>query len=155
MLGLMSAASPVLQLGLLHMWLIQFWLKQRVSSAAWLHHVMVIWACVSALARWRDPFLLKWDVTLDTAHRRKVVMTDASNKGWGALCEGKPTFGLWSAEEIWEQVLHSWPCYELHARLLPSKKSEMRWQSADYIPRCPSHRRAFVRFFILHQSRAV
>ncbi len=36
---------------------------------------------------------------LDTAHRRKVVTTDASNKGWGALCEGKPTFGLWSEEE--------------------------------------------------------
>ncbi len=34
-----------------------------------------------------------------TAHRRKVVMTDASNKGWEALCEGKPTFGLWSKEE--------------------------------------------------------
>ncbi len=26
-------------------------------------------------------------------------MTNASNKGWGALCEGKPTFGLWSEEE--------------------------------------------------------
>ncbi len=31
-------------------------------------------------------------MTLDTAHRRKVVMTD--NKGWGALFEGKLTFGL-------------------------------------------------------------
>ncbi len=27
-------------------------------------------------------------------------MTDASSKGWGALCEGKPTFGLWSKEEL-------------------------------------------------------
>ncbi len=32
----------------------------------------------------------------------------------------------------------SWPCYELHARLIPSKKSEMRWQAASYIARCPS-----------------
>ncbi len=37
MLGLMPAASPVLQLGLLHMRPIQFWLKQRVPSAAWRH----------------------------------------------------------------------------------------------------------------------
>ncbi len=26
-------------------------------------------------------------------------MTDASNKAWGTLCEGKPTFGLWSEVE--------------------------------------------------------
>ncbi len=91
MLGLMAAALPVLQLGLLHMRPIQYWLKQRVPSAAWRHghhRIMVTRACVSALARWRDPFWLKQGVILDTAHRRKVVMTDASNKGWGALCEG-------------------------------------------------------------------
>ncbi len=102
MLGLMAAAFPVLQLGLLHMRPIQFLLKQRVTSAAWRHghhRVTVTWACVTALARWRDPFWLKRGVILDTAHRRKVVMTDASNKGWGVLCEGKPTFGLWSEEE--------------------------------------------------------
>ncbi len=64
------------------------------------HRIIVTWACVSALARWRDPFWLKRGVILDTAHRRKIVMTDASNKGWGApLSEGKPTFGLWSEEE--------------------------------------------------------
>ncbi len=33
MLGLMATSSPVLQLGLLRMWPIQFWLKQRVPSA--------------------------------------------------------------------------------------------------------------------------
>ncbi len=48
---------------------------------------------------WRDPFWLKQGVTLDTAHRRKVVTTDVSNKGWGVLCEGKPTFCLWSEKE--------------------------------------------------------
>ncbi len=64
-----------------------------------IHHVTVTQACESALAPWRDPFWLKRGVILDTAHRRKVVKTDASNKRWGALCEGKPTFGLWSEEE--------------------------------------------------------
>ncbi len=81
---------------------IQFWLKQRVPTAAWHHghhRVMVTQACVSALNRWRNPLRLKRGVTLNTAHRRKVVTTDASNKGWGALCEDKPTFGLWSEEE--------------------------------------------------------
>ncbi len=37
MLGLMTAATPVLQLGLLRMRPFQFWLKQRVPSAAWRH----------------------------------------------------------------------------------------------------------------------
>ncbi len=102
MLGLMAAAEPVLQLGLLHMRPIQLWLKQRVPSVAWRHgrhHVTVTRACVSALAHWRDPFWLKQGVILDTAHRRKVVTTDTSNNGLWVLCEGKPTFGLWSDEE--------------------------------------------------------
>ncbi len=110
MLGLKAAASPVLQLGLLHMRPIQFWLKQRVPSAAWRHgshRVTVTQACVSGLARWRDPFWLKRGVILDTAHRRKVVTTDASNKGWGALCEGKPTFGLWSCGSLVEHCVSS------------------------------------------------
>ncbi len=32
-------------------------------------------------------------------HRRKVVSTDTSNTGWGALCEGRQTFGSWSDAE--------------------------------------------------------
>ncbi len=61
-LGLMAAASPVLQLGLLHMQTIQFWLKQKVPSTAWRHRrhrVTVTRACVSAVVRWREPFWLK------------------------------------------------------------------------------------------------
>ncbi len=38
-------------------------------------------------------------VPLGMVCRRKVVLTDASDTGWGALCEGKPTFGHWSKAE--------------------------------------------------------
>ncbi len=96
MLSLMAAASPVLWLGMLRMRPIQFWLKHGSSSglASWTPPRNGGSACVSALTRWRNPLWLKGGVTLDTTHRRKVVTTDASNKGWGALCEGKRTFGL-------------------------------------------------------------
>ncbi len=97
-----SGTSPVLRLGLLRMRSIQFWLKQRVLAVAWRHghhRSKVTRAGVSALTHWRHPLWLKRGVTLDTVQRRKVVKTDASNKGWGALCEGKPTYGLWSKEE--------------------------------------------------------
>ncbi len=88
MLGLLAAASPVLQLGLFHMQPIQFWLKQRVPSVAWRHgrhRVTVTRACVSGLL-W-----LKQGMILDTVHRRKVVTTDASNKG---LANRPLVFGL-------------------------------------------------------------
>ncbi len=70
MLGLMAAASPVLQLGLLCMRPIQFWLKKTVPSKAWCHgrhRITVILAWVSALALWRDLLWLKQGVILDTA----------------------------------------------------------------------------------------
>ncbi len=76
MLGLMAAASPVLHLGLLYMRPIQFWLNQRVPSTAWCHghhRVMVTQACVSALARWKDPFWLKQGVIIDTAPLRSEM----------------------------------------------------------------------------------
>ncbi len=52
MLGLMAAASPVLQLGLLCMCPLQRWLKPRVPHNAWHHgrlHIRVNQACVTAL----------------------------------------------------------------------------------------------------------
>ncbi len=36
--------------------------------------------------------------------RRKVISTDASNLGWGALCDGKLAFGLWSKKESYLHI---------------------------------------------------
>ncbi len=102
MLGLMASASLVLQLGMLRMRPLQYWLKPQIPPHAWRHgriRVRVSQACVTALAPWKDPQWLKQGVTMGLIHRRKVVSTDPSNTGWGALCEGRPTFGSWSDAE--------------------------------------------------------
>ncbi len=102
MLGLMAAASPVLQLGLLRMRPLQRWLKPRVPHNAWRHgrlHIRVNQACVTALTPWKNPRWMEKGVAMGLVHTRKVVTTDASNTGWGALCKGKPTFGHWSKTE--------------------------------------------------------
>ncbi len=102
MLGLMATASPVLQLGLLRMRPLQRWLKPRVPHNAWRHgrlHIRVNQACVTALTPWKNPRWMEKGVAMGLVHTRKVVTTDASNTGWGALCEGKPTFGHWSKTE--------------------------------------------------------
>ncbi|KAL0173794.1 hypothetical protein M9458_029762, partial [Cirrhinus mrigala] len=63
MLGLMASTSPVLQLGLLYMQPLQYWLKQLV---------LVDQACMAALARWKDSQWKKWGVPLGMVCRRKV-----------------------------------------------------------------------------------
>ncbi len=81
-----------LQLGLLHMRPLQYWLKPRVPSHVWHHGRLLIrvdQACVTALAPWTNVQWMEQAVPLGMVYRRKVVSTDASNTGWGVLCEGK------------------------------------------------------------------
>ncbi len=67
---------------------------------------MVTRACVSALARWRDLRWLKQGVILDTAHRRKVVTTDTSNKSWRSTVRRQTDLrslvrgGVWPAYQL-------------------------------------------------------
>ncbi len=53
----------------------------------------------NSLTPWKNPRWMEKGVAMGLVHTRKVVTTDASNTGWGALCEGKPTFGHWSKTE--------------------------------------------------------
>ncbi len=84
MLGLMAAALPVLQMGLLCIRPLQRWLKPRVPHNAWRHghlHIRVNQACITALTPWKNPRWMKKGVAMGLVHTRKVVTTDASNTG--------------------------------------------------------------------------
>ena len=101
-LGYMASASAVLQLGLLRMRPLQLWLKSRVSHRAWTtgrQLIKVTQTCIIALQPWTVTEWFQRGVSMGTFSRRKVISTDASNTGWGAVCEGSPAFGPWSAQE--------------------------------------------------------
>ncbi|RXN05399.1 glutamate receptor delta-1-like protein [Labeo rohita] len=90
MLGLMAPASLVLQLGLLCVWPLQYWLKPIVPFHAWRHGclcVKVDQACIAALAPWKDLQRMERGMPLEMVCRKKLVSADASNSGWGALCD--------------------------------------------------------------------
>src|SRR4029434_1979046 len=46
-----------------------------------------------------SPWFLAASGTMGIVARRVVVTTDASTKGWGAVCEGRGVNGLWSVTE--------------------------------------------------------
>ncbi len=97
MLGLMASASSVLHLGLLHMQPLQYWLKPRVPSQTPPCQGEPGLRCSSG--PYKNHQWMERCVPLGMVYRRKVVSTDASNLGWGALCDSKPAFGLWSKKE--------------------------------------------------------
>ncbi|TRY93130.1 hypothetical protein DNTS_016476 [Danionella cerebrum] len=76
LLGHMSAAAPVIRLGLLRMRPLQQWLLSRVPSWAWRQGAL----------RLEDGVLLRSGVPLSSHPNRVVVTTDASKTGWGAVC---------------------------------------------------------------------
>ncbi len=81
---------------------LQYWLKPRVPPHAWHHgclRIKVDQAYITALVPWKDRQWMERGMPLGMVYRRKVVSTDTSNLGWGALCDGKPAFGHWSKRE--------------------------------------------------------
>src|SRR4029434_2818063 len=61
--------------------------------------VVVSSRCRKALAICRTPWFLAASGTMGIVSRCVVVTTDASTKGWGAVCEGRGVNGLWSVTE--------------------------------------------------------
>ncbi len=111
MLGLKASASLVLQLGLLHMRPLQYWLKPRVPPHAWHHgwfRVKVNQVCVAALSPWKNHQWMEWGVPMGMVYRRKVVSTDISNSNRLGGAVRRKT-GFWPLVEKGRSPSHQLP----------------------------------------------
>ncbi|CAM4555428.1 unnamed protein product [Leuciscus chuanchicus] len=97
LLGLMAAASNVIPFGLLHMRPLQWWLRTRGFSPRGnpFRTIKVTRRCLRALVMWKKPWFLSQGPVLGAPCRRKLLTTDASLTGWGAILEGRSSQGLW------------------------------------------------------------
>ncbi len=105
MLGLMAAASPVLQLGLRRMRPLQRWLKPRVPHNAWRHgrlHIRVNQACVTALTPWKNPQWMKKGVAMGLVQTEPrsgyVISEQCPLRGVDAPSAG----GSEDLEDLWQ-----------------------------------------------------
>ena len=119
LLGLMASALVVVPLGRLHMRPVQRWVASlRLNPTCHGHRrVLISMACVSALRPWGRAYFLTTGVTMGTVLARKVLSTDASRAGWGAVYEGRSVNGTWSSHM---QFVHI-NCLELQAVSLALK----------------------------------
>ncbi|XDV15015.1 hypothetical protein PO909_015169 [Leuciscus waleckii] len=97
LLGLMAAASNVIPFGLLHMRPLQWWLRNRGFSPRGnpFRTIKVTRRCLRALVMWKKPWFLSQGPVLGAPCRRKLLTTEASLTGWGAILEGRSSQGLW------------------------------------------------------------
>src|SRR4029434_6722530 len=98
---MMASAAIALPLGMLRMRPFQIlYLSLRLNAVTDRHRRgTVSFRCRRALTIWKAPWFLAASGTMGIVTRRVVVTTDASTKGWGAVCEGRGVNGLWSATE--------------------------------------------------------
>src|SRR4029434_8095042 len=98
---MIASAAIVLPLGMLRMRPFQTWyLSLRLKAVTDRHRRGTVSSrCRRALTIWRTPWLLAAWGTSGIVTRRVVVTTDASTKGWGAVCEGRGVNGLWSTTQ--------------------------------------------------------
>lgn len=100
LLGMLTAASGVVPLGLLWLRPMQMWLNSlHLDPTRYVHRrkrIRVSPQCLDSLSRWRDREWITQGVPLGSLPvRREVVFTDASSMGWGAIWQGRVAQGEW------------------------------------------------------------
>ncbi|XP_057686428.1 uncharacterized protein LOC130912382 [Corythoichthys intestinalis] len=102
LLGVLTSLTAVVPLGLLFLRPLQRWLNGfRLDARRHRRRLLrVSGRCVVALAPWRNGAFLLEGVPLGVAPvRRKVVTTDASRLGWGAVWQRRAARGSWSLRD--------------------------------------------------------
>ncbi|KAL3976218.1 tctex1 domain-containing protein 2 [Sarotherodon galilaeus] len=108
LLGMMASMIAVVPLGPLKMRPFQRWtLSHHLCASRHLRRRLPVTAsCMLALRPWREPRLLHQGSRIGRVLFRKVVSTDASLRGWGALCEGASVRGIWSTAQRQLHINH-------------------------------------------------
>ncbi len=93
---------PMIPFGLLYMRPLQWWLRTKGFSPKGNPFCMikVMRRCLRALIMWKKPWLLSQGPMLGASCRRKMLTTDASLTGWGAILEGHSSQGLWKDHHL-------------------------------------------------------
>ncbi|XP_050958769.1 LOW QUALITY PROTEIN: uncharacterized protein LOC127160164 [Labeo rohita] len=97
LLGLMASTVSVIPLGLLRMREFQNWTASlHLCPKRHLNRKVIVSAlCMRALRYWKNRSFLESGTPLGAVSMRKVVTTDVSLSGWGAVCEGRIAKGKW------------------------------------------------------------
>ncbi|KAL2096973.1 hypothetical protein ACEWY4_006180 [Coilia grayii] len=96
--GLLTAATTVIQFGLLYLRPFQRWLIELRLSAVHNRHTLVQMtrSCSLHLQRWKQEDFLRSGVQMGPPPaRREVVTTDASLTGWGGVWQHQGVSGQW------------------------------------------------------------
>ena len=97
LLGLLTAASLLIPLGLLHLQPLQRWFNShRLHLKHHCHRQLRVTAqCLRALLRWRCRSFHSGGVEMLRKCRRELVSTDASQIGWEGMTKGRSANGCW------------------------------------------------------------
>ncbi len=98
----MAVASNVTPFGLLYMRPFQWWLRTKGFSPRGNPFRMIKvtrwWS--RALVMWKKPWFLSQGPVLGASCCRKMLTTDASLTGWGAIVEGRSSQSLWKDRNL-------------------------------------------------------
>ena len=97
--GLMASAIHLIRLGRFHMRPFQRWVRSlRIPPTGGSRKVWVSPRCVDTLKPWLDAAFLSKGVRIGAVISRKIVTTDASLTGWGAVHAGRSASGVWGPD---------------------------------------------------------